>query len=351
MALRLAGDFDTSYAHDMATIRNRGQWVMFGAFILALFALPFFADAHIVGIINLIGISLIAAQGLNILVGYTGQISLGQAAFMAVGAYTAAVLVKYGMSFWLALPLSGLSAGMVGLLFGLPALRIKGFYLAMATLAAQFIIPWFFRNVRVDIFGGMPGLKLTPPELFGIVFNSQQTLFFPIIGTVIVTTFIAKNIVRTRLGRALIAIRDNDLSAEVLGIAVFSYKLRAFFLSALYAGLAGALWAMYARSINPEQFSLGQSVWYLGMGGVGGMGHGLGPILGTTFLRLLDELTVQIAPMLSKVFPQAETGLLAALGPILFGVALMLFLIFEPHGLAHRWELFKAAWRLRPFAH
>ena len=351
MALRLAGDFDTSYAHDMAIIRNRGQWAMTIAFVIVLFALPLFVSADILGIINLIGISIVAAQGLNLLVGYTGQISLGQAAFMAVGAYKSAVAVKAGMPFWFALPLAGLSGGLVGLLFGLPSLRIKGFYLAMATLAAQFIIPWFFRNVRIDLFGGMPGLRVPPPQIGDLVFNSQQTMFYPIIGTVVICTIIAKNIARTRLGRALIAIRDNDLAAEVLGINAFTYKLRAFFLSAFYAGLAGSLWAHYARSINPEQFSLISSIWYLGMVIVGGMGSALGPILGATFVRLLEEFTVQASPLIGKAFPQLEAGLLAALGPMVFGVALMLFLVFEPRGLAHRWEMIKAAWRIRPFAH
>ena len=288
----------------MAIIRNRGQWAMTIVFLVALFAAPFFLGGEALGILNLIGISIIAVIGLNILLGYTGQISLGQAAFMCVGSYTAAVLVKYGISFWIALPISGLTAGLVGLLFGIPSLRIKGFYLAMATLAAQMIIPWFFRNVRVDIFGGMPGLKMPPPELGGIVFNTQGTYYFPIMLTVVVCTILAKNIARTRLGRALVAIRDNDLAAELLGIEQFAYKLRAFFLSAFFAGLAGALWAMYARSINPEQFSLDKSVWYLGMVIVGGMGSALGPILGSILLRLLDELSVQLAPMLSKVFPQ-----------------------------------------------
>jgi branched-chain amino acid transport system permease protein len=335
----------------MAIIRNRGQWAMTIAFLIGLFALPFVADGHILAVLNIIGISIIAAHGLNILLGYTGQISLGQAAFMAVGSYTTAVLMKNGVSFWIALPLSGLVGGIVGLLFGLPSLRIKGFYLAMATLSAQIIIPWFFRNVRVDIFGGMPGLTITPPRLGDIVFNTQATMYFPIMITVVICTIVAKNIARTRLGRALIAIRDNDLAAEVLGIEQFSYKLRAFFISAFYAGLAGSLWAVYARSINPEQFSLLGSVWYLGMVIVGGMGSALGPILGASFIRLLEEATVQLAPALSKMFPQAAAGMLAALGPITFGVVLALFLIFEPRGLAHRWELLKAAWRLRPFAH
>jgi branched-chain amino acid transport system permease protein len=285
-----------------------------------------------------------------LLVGYTGQISLGQSAFMSVGAYVSAVLVKSGVPFWFAFPIAALAAGLVGLVFGLPALRIKGFYLAMATLAAQFIIPWFFRNVRTDIFGGMPGLKVPPPQWGEVVFNTQQSMYFLIIGTAVVCTLVAKNITRTRLGRALLAIRDNDLAAEVLGIQAFTYKLRAFFISALYAGLAGALWAHYARAINPEQFSLVDSVWYLGMVIVGGMGSVLGPILGATFVRLLNEFTIQFSPALSTLFPQFEATMLAGLGPIVFGLALMLFLVFEPRGLAHRWELLKAAWRLRPFA-
>ena len=188
MALRLAGDFDTTYGHDMAIVRNRGQAGLTVAFLVVLFGLPFFADSHIVGIVDIIGISVISVQGLNLLVGYTGQISLGQSAFMSVGAYVSAVLVKSGVPFWFAFPIAALAAGIVGLVFGLPALRIKGFYLAMATLAAQFIIPWFFRNVRTDIFGGMPGLKVPPPQWGDVVFNTQQSMYFLIIGTAVVCT-------------------------------------------------------------------------------------------------------------------------------------------------------------------
>jgi len=351
MALRLAGDFDTTYAHDMAVIRNRGQWVITLGFLTVLFGLPLIANSYIISMINIIGINIIVAQGLNILVGYTGQISLGQAAFMGVGAYASTLLVRGGLPFWFALPIAGLTAGIVGTVFGLPSLRIKGFYLAMATLAAQFIIPWFFRNVATDLFGGMPGLVVPPPKLGGFVFNSQQSMYFIIVGVAGLTTILSKNIARTRLGRAFVAIRDNDLAAEVLGIAQFTYKLRAFFISAFYAGLAGSLWAHYARAINPEQFHLIDSVWQLGMVIVGGAGSALGPILGATFVRLLNELSILAAPMIGKLLPSLEAGILAALGPILFGLALILFLIFEPRGLAHRWELIKAAWRLRPFAH
>ena len=350
--LRPTGDFDTTYARDMAIVRRPVDWVLLAALLALLAALPFFAGRYVVGIVNTIGITLVAAQGLSLLTGYTGQISLGQAAFMTVGGYASAVLVAdLGMSFWVALPLAGLTAGVVGLIFGLPSLRIKGFYLAMATLSAQFIIPWFFRNVRTDVFGGAQGRVVPPPQIGALVLNTPERMYFVILAVAIVATVVAKNIARTRLGRAWVALRDNDLAAEVLGINPFTYKLRAFFLSALYAGVAGALWAHYSRHINSETFDLADSIWLLGMIIVGGMGSAVGPIFGTVFIRLLREAVVLLTPWLGALVPELKTNALAALGPMLFGLSLLLFLIFEPRGLAHRWEIAKAAWRLRPFSH
>ena len=349
-AIRPAGDFDTSYVQDMAVLRKMWHWGALLAFLVFLFALPSFGSSYLVGALNMIGITLVAVQGLGILVGYTGQVSLGQAAFMSVGAYASTLMVtRVGVPFWLGLPLAGLVAGVVGLLFGLPSLRIKGFYLAMATLAAQLIIPWFLRNVWHDVLGGTTGLVVPPPRLGSFVFDTHS-MYYIIMGVVCITTFAMKNLARTRTGRALVAIRDNDLAAEVLGINPFAYKLRAFFLSALYAGLAGSLWAHYARAINPEQFDLVDSVWYLGMIVVGGMGSALGPILGTVFVRALSELVTFITPIVNNLFPSMGANT-AGLGPIVFGLTLTVFLIFEPRGLAHRWEIFKAAWRLRPFSH
>lgn len=349
--IRPCGIFDTSYIQDMAILRTPLQKALALAGILLLFSFPAFASSHVIVILNMIGITLIAVQGLNILTGYTGQISLGQAAFMAVGAYTSTLLVIKGFPFLLALPCAALSAGVVGLIFGLPSLRIKGFYLAMATLAAQFIIPWFFRNVRPDIFGGPDGLVVPSIEILGFAFKSHRSLYFIIMALACLMSLFTKNLTRTRVGRAFIAIRDNDLAAEVLGINLFTYKLRAFFISALYAGVAGCLWAHYARAIRPDHFELTKSVWYLGMVVVGGMGHSLGPIFGTTFIRLLRELTTIAAPQIGRLFPFLEANVQAALGPIMFGLVLMLFLIFEPRGLAHRWETFKATYRLWPFSY
>jgi len=236
--LRPAGDFDTTYAHDLRTIRQPWQWVTLFAFIIALYTLPFYANQGIVSLVNRIGITIIAVQGLSVLTGYTGQISLGQAAFMTTGGYISALLVtRLGWSFFAALPAAALGAGLIGLLFGLPSLRVKGFYLAMSTLAAQFIIPWFTRNAFPDILNGAQGLNVPVPILFGLEFNTPQRYIYITITVLIITTIAAYNITRSRLGRAFVAIRDHDLAAELLGVNPFRYKLQAFFLASMFAGI------------------------------------------------------------------------------------------------------------------
>ncbi len=359
--LRPAGEFDRSYAYDMATLRRRWQWVLLIVFILALYGLPFYASQSLVALVNRIGISIIAVQGLNLLVGYTGQISIGQAAFMTVGGYLSALLVNnLGWSFFLALPAAALGAGVIGLIFGLPSLRVKGFYLVMATLAAQFIIPWFTRNAFPDILNGTQGLNVEVPVMpalassqrgFGYAFNEPGRYIHITLTVLIVSTVVAQNIARSRLGRAFVSIRDNDLAAELLGVNPFKYKLQAFFLAAVYAGAAGSLAAHNLRHINSETFSLADSIFLLGMLVVGGLGTGLGPILGAAVVELITEGATVFGPFFVSLFPSTAAGAVQALRPLFFGVALMLFLIFEPRGLAHRWQLLKAAWRLRPFSH
>lgn len=238
---RPAGEFDYSYAFDMATIRRGWQWALLVVFIIALYTLPFYASQSIVSLANRIGITIIAVQGLNLLTGYTGQISIGQAAFMTVGGYISALLVNnLGWSFFLALPIAALGAGVVGLFFGLPSLRVKGFYLAMATLAAQFIIPWFTRQAFPEVLNGAQGLNVQVPMLLGVKFNEPSRYIYITLSVLIITTIIAHNISRSRLGRAFVAIRDNDLAAELLGVNLFKYKLQAFFLASVFAGVAGA---------------------------------------------------------------------------------------------------------------
>ena len=349
---RPCGTYDESYAEDMAIVRTRLQWIILIAGLVLLFSLPLFVGGRWLNLLNLIGISLVAVHGLNILTGYCGQISLGQAAFMAVGAYTSGVLTaKLGFSFWAALPCSALSAGVVGVIFGLPSLRVKGFYLAMATLAAQFIIPALISHPLEGITNGVRTLIVPAPRIGEMAFTSPQSMFFIIMPIAVLMTFFAKNIVRTGVGRAFIAIRDNDLAAEVMGVNVFGYKLLAFFICSVYAGVAGCLWAHWMRAINPSHFTLMDSIWYVGMMIVGGMGSTAGAVFGVGFLRILDELTKILGMWLSGIFVAWGAFLQAALGPIVYGLVIMLFIILEPRGLTHRWEIFKASYRLRPFAY
>jgi branched-chain amino acid transport system permease protein len=311
-----------------------------------------------IGTIIRIAIFAIAVQGLNILVGYTGQISLGHAAFMAVGAYTSAIFAReLGMSFWIALPLSALFTGVIGLIFGLPSLRVKGFYLAMATLAAQFIIPWLLRYPLEPLTNGSRPLEVPVPTLFGLSFGHESAMYYIIIPLTVFLMLAARNIIRTRVGRAFISVRDNDLAAELLGINVFSYKLQAFFLSALYAGIAGCLLAFESNSLTLDKFLLDRSIEVLAMLVIGGAGFPLGPLFGVAFVNLLNQNVIPaIIPALNNIIPTMlpfinTVNVFAALNPLLFGFALMVFLIVAPRGLAHRWEVFKIAWKLRPFSH
>jgi branched-chain amino acid transport system permease protein len=353
--MRPAGDFDRSYQHDMAFLRKPWHWVLLFASVGVVATSPYWGTPFIVTTANRIGYWIIAVQGLNILTGYTGQISLGQAAFMLVGGYTSALALTYlEISFFLALPLAALGAGLVGLFFGLPSLRVKGFYLAMATLAAQFIIPWLTRYTFTEFLGGSDGIISAPvPQIGTYAFNEPARYIHITLGVLVITTFLAANISRTRLGRAFVAIRDNDLAAELLGVNLFGYKLRAFFIAAMYAGLAGALRAHSDQSVGTELgYDLLESIMLLGMLVIGGLGTNLGPFVGTTFVILMEEFSNWMGSSLAAAAPAEMTDrLLTSFRPIVFGLMLMLFLILEPRGLAHRWQLLKAAWRLRPFSH
>ncbi len=348
---RPCGVLCNSYAKDMAIVSTRLQWGLLVGGLILLFCSPLFINLQLLSIINLMAITLIAIQGLNILTGYTGQISLGQAAFMAVGGYTSSILAtRFGLSFWVTLPCGALSAGLVGVLFGLPSLRVKGFYLAMSTLAAQFIIYWVLMHTP-QLGAGPDAVQVSAPELGGLKLTSQQNMFYVIMPLAVLATFLTKNLVRTRVGRAFIATRDNDLAAEVMGINVFSYKLLAFFICSLFAGAAGALYGAWARALRPDYFTLMQSIMYLGMLVVGGIGSTAGAVFGTIFMVGLDQLVTALAPALISIAPQLGLGVTASISKIVFGLVMVLFLRFEPRGLAHRWELFKASYRLWPFAY
>ncbi len=340
------------YAKDMAIIRTKTHWALLIGFLVLLFTAPLYLGNYWLGVSNLIGITLIAALGLNILVGYCGQLSIGHAGFIAVGAYTAAILTnRLELPFLAGLICAGFMAGIVGLIFGIPSVRVKGFYLAITTIAAQFIIIWVINHWSA-LTGGFVGIKVPYASIGGYEFRTETSQFYLIMVITVLITFFAKNLTRTRVGRAFIAIRDNDLAAEVMGVNLLYYKLLAFFIGCFLAGIAGALLAHWIGFMNAEQFSLTESILYIGMIIIGGLGTTLGPILGVVFIRLLQQvLTVELAPLLEKTFTTLPAGFATGVTPMLFGLVIVLFLILEPRGLAHRWQLFKAAYRLWPFSY
>lgn len=350
--IKPSGIFSTTYQQDMRIFYAPLHWLLFLAFLLSLIFVALKLDSAILSLLCYMGIVIIAVHGLNLLTGLCGQISVGQAAFVGVGAYTYGISVgKLGMPGLIAIPFSGVLTGLVGLIFGLPASRIKGFYLLMSTMAAQFILVWVFKHARALTGGIVYGLSVPEFKLFGFVLDSDLEKYYLILVFVILMTFIAKSVQRTRVGRAFVAIRDNDLAAEVMGINVLRYKVLAFFVSSFYAGIAGSLWAFYAGHLHPDQFTLMDSIWYIGILIVGGMGSNMGVIFGTFFLKILEELITVFSPMIAGFFPAVEAGLFAGLGIVTFGLLIMLFLVFEPRGINHRWEILKTSFRLHPFSY
>jgi len=345
-----SGTRNYAYAQDMAILRTKTHWALFFVFLVFLFTTPLYLSRYWLGVANLIGITIVAATGLNILIGYCGQLSIGHAGFIAVGAYTSAILTnRFELPYVVALVCAGLMAGIIGLIFGIPSVRVKGFYLAITTIAAQFIIIWVINHWNIT--GGFVGISVPYASIGGFEFRSEASQYYLIIIIAALVTFLAQNIVRTRLGRAFIAIRDNDLAAEVMGINLFFYKMLAFFIGCFLAGIAGSLLAHWIGYMTAEHFTLSESILYIGMIIIGGLGTTLGPILGVLFIRLLQQaLTVMVVPFLesTRILP---AGFATGLAPLLFGLFIILFLILEPRGLAHRWSLFKSAYRLWPFSY
>jgi branched-chain amino acid transport system permease protein len=324
--------------------------VLFIGLLVIVFTAPLYLGNYELGVCNLIGITIITITGLNILTGYCGQLSIGHAGFMAVGAYTTGILTgKLGMPFLAGLICSGFSAGLIGLIFGLPSVRVRGFYLAIATIAAQFIIIWVINHWSLT--GGFVGMSVPPASIGGLKFRSEASQFYLIMVITAICILFAKNLARGRVGRAFIAVRDNDLAAEVMGINLTYYKLLAFFIGCFLAGIAGALYAHWTGFLNAENFTLTDSILYIGMVIIGGLGTTIGPILGAVLIRLLQQGIMYISPVMESAFPAIPAGFTSGIAPMVFGLVIILFLILEPRGLAHRWTLFKAAYRLWPFSY
>ena len=355
MLYREAGQFKASYAEDARIFPIRqdriGFWVLMLVFGVAV---PLLADQYwLKAILIPVLIFSLAALGLNILTGYAGQLSLGSAAFMAVGAFAAYnfILRIDGMPFLVALALSGATAALVGILFGLPSLRIKGFYLAVATLAAQFFIvwalvkfPWFSNNSSSGV------VTAQDVTILGYTFASPEAKYILTFLIVVVMALLAKNMVRSSTGRAWMAVRDMDVAAQVIGFRLMRTKLLAFAVSSFYCGVAGALYAYtYIGTVEPEAFNLDLSFKILFMIIIGGVGSIMGSFLGAAFIVLLPIFLDNFVPM---IFGQSlGAGFVSNFQLIVFGGLIIFFLIVEPHGLARLWQIAKEKLRLWPFPH
>lgn len=350
MLKKPCGTFDETYAQDMAVVRTLYRKVLLGSLFLCLFLLiPLLADNYFLSVMNIIGITVIAMMGLNILTGYCGLISVGHAAFIAIGAYASAALSYHlGFPFLATLPGALLATAILGFIVGLPSLRIKGFYVAVSTLAAHYIVIWLLLHGG-EITKGVWGLPCENPVILGYTLKTERSIYFLIMGLAVVSTMLAFNLVRSRFGRALVAVRDNDIAAEFMGLNVFKVKLLAFIISSMYAGLAGWLQAHYLGMITIEQFPLMDSIWYLGMLIVGGMGSITGAIFGAFTLRLLAQAVISISPFVGKLVPALSGSSVAGITQVLFGLVILFFLVVEPRGLNHRWQVTLASFRLWPF--
>jgi branched-chain amino acid transport system permease protein len=326
-------------------------WVCVG--LVFLFGLvPVLATPYLLYVINMVGIASIAAIGLNILIGFTGQISLGHGAFIGVGAYSAAVLAtRFHVPFLLTVPLSGFITAIVGMIFGIPSGRLKGLYLTIATLAGQFIIEYVLVHWESMTKGTM-GMTLPAVSVFGVMLTSDTGFFMTIFVLLIIMIWIAVNLSRTKYMRAFIAIRDNDRAAEGMGIPIFRYKLLSFGISSFYAGFAGALSAYYLVSITSEPFNLGLSVEYIAMVIIGGLGSIAGSIYGAIFITLLNESLRWSTDILMNMGFFVGAGLsLAPLREFVFGLVIVGFILFEPRGIAEIWRIIRSSFRLWPFSY
>lgn len=342
------GDAASTYSADEALLRTPTQRVWLGIGLAALAVFPLVASPYLLYLGVLIGIAVISATGLNILTGFTGQISLGQGAFMGVGAYTAVWLADtWSLPLLVTLPAAGLVTAAVGVVVGLPSLRVKGLYLAIATMAASVILHFVFVHWEA-VTGGNNGHNLAHADLLGWRLNTDLRMYWVVMPLTVAAVVAARNLLRTRVGRAFIAVRDRDISAEVLGVNLLHYKLMSFGISSFYAGCAGALWAYFFKVVTPESFPLEMSIFYLAAIIVGGMGTVLGPIVGAAFMTLVPEVIRFLTQVLEPVWANAQVHL-SPLRGVVFGGLIVGFLLFEPHGLAEIWKRIQRFFRLWPF--
>ena len=358
MFYRENGQFKTQYRDDQQIFAvSQDRYFVWALLAVAIFIVPLFASEYLFRAILIPFLILsLAALGVNILVGYCGQISLGSGAFMAVGAYAAynfQVRID-GFPLILSILLGGVFATLVGILFGIPSLRVKGLYLSVTTLAAQFFCDWAFSRVKWFTNDSASGsVSVAQLEFFGLSIDSPQSKYWFVLGLLIVFGYLAKNLVRSAIGREWMAIRDMDVAAAVIGIRPMYAKLSAFAVSSFIVGVAGALWGfVHLGSWEPAAFSVDRSFQLLFMVILGGMGSIMGSFMGAAFIVILPIAINIILPALGAIVGiEVSTAAVTHAEQMIFGSLIVWFLIVEPHGLAKLWSVAKQKLRVWPFPH
>ncbi len=358
MLYRENGQFKTTYAADQQIFTiAQDRWFVIGVVAFAALIVPMLADEYMFRAILIPFLILsLAALGVNLLVGFCGQITLGAGAFMAVGAYAAYnFLIRIdGMPLVGALLLGGLTSAGMGILFGIPSLRVRGLYLAVATLAAQFFCDWAFLRIKWFTNDSSSGsVSVSDLTMFGWIIDSPAEKYLFCLGFIVIFALIAANLTRATIGRQWMAIRDMDVAAEVIGIRPMYSKLSAFAVSSFFVGVAGALWGfVHLGSWEPAAFSVDRSFQLLFMVIIGGMGSILGSFFGAAFIVILPIFLNQFLPAIgSLVGITISTAAVSHAELIIFGSLIVFFLIVEPHGLARLWAIAKEKLRLWPFPH
>jgi branched-chain amino acid transport system permease protein len=358
------GDYHQNYTQDHAWFQTKFIKGKMLALMIILFAvLPFISDSYMLSVWNMVGFTILGALGVQLLIGFCGQLTLGHAAFIAVGAYTSTLLIlefpwpqfliDWGIAYPISIIAAAIVAGIWSVLFGLPSARVKGFYLILTTMAAQFITVDFVLTQYVSQIGGRGQAFSLPPGTIKYgpwVIDTELKTYYMMIVLVLLCTILMANLLRSRVGRAWVAIRDNDISAEVMGINVVKYKLLAFFVAGFLGGIAGSYWISTLAAISPEHFPWFLSLWLVGVILIGGVGSIHGAIFGSIFMVVVMEV-LQLAIMpLADTFPKLLVDFLF-IKEAAFGLAICVFLIYEPNGLAYRWWQIKNYFNLWPFSY
>jgi branched-chain amino acid transport system permease protein len=334
--------FKTDYAQDLRLIKHSGHAFWYGLLMLALLAAPWWAGEYVMTQLQFICIYSIVGFGLMILTGFTGQVSLGHAAFLAVGAYTEALMQAAGVPFVISITCAALFSAALGIIIGLPALRLKGIYLAIATLAFNVIVEEIITRWH-SLTGGNEGKHLKPVDLFGWKLESDAEFYYLCLALTVLCCIACINLLRSPTGRAFVAIRDSEISASCMGVNLAKYKTMAFAVSAALTGIGGALYGHKLAFISPEQFTLFQSIELITIVILGGIGFLHGAVLGAAFIIVLP----QVISIAKGWLPEALAP--AGLQAVVFGLILILFIIFEPLGLYGRWLKVRTWFELFPF--